>query len=521
MPVGALQRMADKHAVSLANFDENNPRQVINSPRSIQACKLEGVLPTDLVHRSVENFQERNLSPRLVKLRYDFFEAKRRDLLAASRRARDTLVAEGKRSGESSGQLDIVAASKGVTKAEVLAANSGSLLAEAAKLQRSKKKERDWLKSALCAELKQLQALEHTNIMMTEEGDKEADRQQDNAKKMKDINDKRAIDEERKKMEAEGRQKLEKQIAKEEFHRQQEEIKVKQLQDAKKAKEVYERQQADAEAKLEAEMARERKREEEYREMEARKSELRALDLRRMDILNQQKQGMQARMSEKQGKRDERIYNSIQMNMEMEAKRRDEFDSKQAMEAEREERLMQARALQQEEGAKKSFQLMMRRKVIQEDAARKAEDRRGAILESQEETEYRLLEHEQKKERYLDFKRELDNLRAQNKVINVDRQRRREEAQRETVAEQVRKKDEKILAMNKKRRELWEIRRLQQGELYRCREVVKTEIMKQRISSKFNSAALEQKLLAMLNEDSLDRSMQSSVSMPTLKGASA
>merc|ERR1711920_687610 len=101
----------------------------------------------------------------------------------------------------------------------------------------------------------------------------------------------------------------------------------------------------------------------------------------------------------------------------------------------------QARAIEQEESAKKSFQTMMKRKIIQEDAARKAEDRRLAILESQEETELRLLEHEQKKERYLDFKHELDGLRCKNKEINVERQRRREEASREAVAEQVQKKD--------------------------------------------------------------------------------
>merc|ERR1712039_360715 len=124
-------------------------------------------------------------------------------------------------------------------------------------------------------------------------------------------------------------------------------------------------------------------------------------------------------------------------------------EEKQRQEQQREERLMQQRALEQEENAKKSFQLMMRRKVIQEDAARKQEERRMAILEQQEETEFRLLDHEQKKERYLDFKRELDSLRAKNKEINVERQRRREEANRELVAEQVKKKDERIGHMEK------------------------------------------------------------------------
>merc|ERR1719230_1765934 len=100
----------------------------------------------------------------------------------------------------------------------------------------------------------------------------------------------------------------------------------------------------------------------------------------------------------------------------------------------------------------------MRRKVIQDEAHKKQEDRRSAILEQQEETELRLLEHEQKKERYLDFKRELDGLRTKNKEINVGRQRRREEATREAVAEQVRKKDEKIDHMNAEKERLWQIR---------------------------------------------------------------
>lgn len=509
--------------VSLATFDENNPQQVINSPRSLQACKLEGVLPSELIYKPVEAFQERNLSPRLVKLRYDFFEAKRRDLLAASRRARDTLVAEGKRSSEgSSQQLDVIARDAGVSKAQVLAINSGSLSIERKKLLKAQDKEREWLKSALQAELKQLQALERTNIMMEEKGDEEADRQREASRKLKEINDKRAVEEERKRMEAEARQKLEKQIAKEEFHRQQEELKQKQVLEGHKAKEAYERQQRDAELKREIELERERKREGEYQQMEARKSELRALDLRRMDILEQQKQALQVAMAEKQAKREERIYSSIQQNMENEQKRREEFEVKQALEAEREERLMQQRALQQEEGAKKAFQLMMRRKVIQEEAVKKNEERRAAILESQEETEYRLLEHEQKKERYLDFKRELDSLRGKNKEINVERQRRREESQRELVADQVRKKDEKIKAMNEERKKLWDLRKQQQSEVYRCREAVKQEIMKQRVHSKFNSKALEKKLMQLINNDTFsEKSLSSSTSMPVLRAMQA
>jgi len=393
---------------------------------------------------------------------------------------------------------------------------------ERKKLLKAQDIERKWLQNALNAELKQLQALENAKATAEEEGDKDADRQREASRRIKELNDKRATEEERKQMEAEARQKLEKQIAKEEFHKQQQEIQRKAEIDAIKSKEAYARQLRDAEAKKQAELEKERKREEEALKMEARKNEMRALDLRRMDILDQQKQQKQASMSDAQAKRDDRIIASIQANMELENKRREDFEFRQQIEAEREERLMQAKALQQEEGAKRSFQLMMRRKVIQEEAARRSEERRTEIVEHQESIEYRLLEHEQKKERYLDFKKELDGLRSRNKEINVERQRRREESMRELVAEQVRKKDDKIEAMNHERKRLWELRRYAQTEAYRAREQVKNEIMKQRIHSKFNSKALHKKLEALMQQDCFtEKILGNSASMPALRGANS
>merc|ERR1719387_1606885 len=173
--------------------------------------------------------------------------------------------------------------------------------------------------------------------------------------------------------------------------------------------------------------------------------EMRAQDLKRIEILDRQRHNMQIVMREKKEAKDFRIFQSMENNMELERQRRNEYEEKMATQ----------RALQQEEGAKKSFQLMMRRKCIQDEAARKLEERRLGIIESQEETEKRLLEHEQKKERYLDFKRELDSLKERNKEINVCRQRRREDAKREEIADQVMKKDEKIDVLGQERERLW------------------------------------------------------------------
>merc|ERR1719183_2016278 len=181
-------------------------------------------------------------------------------------------------------------------------------------------------------------------------------------------------------------------------------------------------------------------------------------------MMESKKQGFMQACREKKDVRDLRIYQSMENNAEIERKRREDFEERQRAEMVREERMSQARALEQEDAAKKSFQLLMRRKMIQDEAARKAEERRDCIVEQQEETESRLLEHEQKKERYLDFKRELDGLRLKNKEINVERQRRKEEHARETVAKGVRDKDEKMEWLQSERERLWQIRRATQTE---------------------------------------------------------
>merc|ERR1711941_226480 len=98
-----------------------------------------------------------------------------------------------------------------------------------------------------------------------------------------------------------------------------------------------------------------------------------------------------------------------------------------------------------------------------------------------------------------------------------ERQRRREEAAREEVADAVRKKDEKIDMMNNERQRLWQIRRAAQSQAYAAREAVKNEIMRQRISSSFDSKRLESKLSSLMQHELFTpKVLQTSSSMPVL-----
>merc|ERR1712118_35603 len=162
----------------------------------------------------------------------------------------------------------------------------------------------------------------------------------------------------------------------------------------------------------------------------------------------------------------------------------------------------------------------MRRKCIQDEASRKLEERRMSIIEQHEETERRLLEHEMKKERYLDFKRELDGLKEKNKMINVERQRRREDAKREETAEAVAKKDEKMDMLSNERERLWQIRKATQVEAVRAREALKNEIMSQRIASRYDSKRVGGELNNIMKHPLFSPAViQGTMSMPTLAQA--
>merc|ERR1719506_204836 len=130
----------------------------------------------------------------------------------------------------------------------------------------------------------------------------------------------------------------------------------------------------------------------------------------------------------------------MQNNFELERMREQEFNDRLNEDRERNEKLALERRLFQEQAAKKSLQMLLKRRSIAEESNRQLESKRQDTLEHMEEVDNRMLNHEMKKHRYLEFKRELDHLKEKNKELNVERTRRRQEFKRETTAESCRQK---------------------------------------------------------------------------------
>ena len=69
--------------IDLNNFDEHRRQPpFLTSPRSLEACRKQGILPEELIHKAPSFFgQDKSLPPRLVELRYQTFNKARMERL--------------------------------------------------------------------------------------------------------------------------------------------------------------------------------------------------------------------------------------------------------------------------------------------------------------------------------------------------------------------------------------------------------------------------------------------------------
>lgn len=77
---------------SLEDVPEFDPDAEITSPRSVEACEIEGITVEELVYTPFAEFDLPGLEPQVVTMRHDFHEARRQDLLTVGRHRRQALI---------------------------------------------------------------------------------------------------------------------------------------------------------------------------------------------------------------------------------------------------------------------------------------------------------------------------------------------------------------------------------------------------------------------------------------------
>merc|ERR1719261_2098699 len=279
---------------------------------------------------------------------------------------------------------------------------------------------------------------------------------------------------------------------------------MKKKRDAIEKKNALERAKEEAARKHQMELEKQAAQERAWQRQQERIQEMNEKDAERRRVQAQLKKEQMDAFKAKVDAKNDRIQKSIENNMMLAQQKEEELEAQIASNMERQARLDEEKMLAQQQAAKRSLHLYLKRKEMADNAAKEQESRRQEVLQRMEEVEQRMMDHDMKKERYLEFKRELDMLKEKNKELNVQRMRRRQEYRREQLAEQARQKAAKADFVQLERQRLYDDRRrtasVSQAYRDRVREIVHT----QKLESKFDSSAVEGALLQVFSDPSFN-----------------
>jgi len=71
-------------SIGVQSFNRQDPDAVIGSPRSLEVLACEGVAPNELIYKPLHLFEQDGLDPEVAKMRHDFVDARRQDLISAA-----------------------------------------------------------------------------------------------------------------------------------------------------------------------------------------------------------------------------------------------------------------------------------------------------------------------------------------------------------------------------------------------------------------------------------------------------
>ena len=84
--------LKDLKIITIDDAKRQDNKELINSPKSLEACKREGISPKELIHRPYSEFSNTVLRPEIAQMRYDYYENKRIELIKTIERERENII---------------------------------------------------------------------------------------------------------------------------------------------------------------------------------------------------------------------------------------------------------------------------------------------------------------------------------------------------------------------------------------------------------------------------------------------
>jgi len=371
---------------------------------------------------------------------------------------------------------------------------------ERARHERVKEHEKRWIRNTLEATIQHVKDLEHGSEVLEADTKLAEQKMADASRRLKELNDKRRQERDEKQAGLRMMQKIEREKAKETFERELKEEQQRVQKEFAEARRRFEVHVANEKKKADFQRQQELARDREYQRQQERLANMLKQDEERGRILQKSRDEFQRHLREKKADKDAKIQAALSKDEAIREEKRRAYEEKKERENTKEEMQAQRRALQQEESAKRSFQLMMKRRIAADEAKRKQEEFQHNVQEHQRQVDERLKEHQAKQQKYLQFKRELDALKENNKEMNVERQRRRDAFRRAQLQADLNSKLGKATALEMERAHMWNERKQMIVAAQLQRRKIKEQIHQMHLKSSFSSDQIVRTILELQSE---------------------
>jgi len=454
--------------ISIDNFDAHAKAAAINSPRSVEDCRRQGILPKDLFFVSKDEYAKIFAAERLddynMQIRFDHMEKRRQEKVRIVVEERQKLL-EMEKAG-----IDPFATS-GNFKGTAKGTAAGLLSKEAALIEKMKKNQRKEIEQMMQYELELQSIREKNEEKARKQAEKEAKRLQDVESKKKEAEEKRLKDEADKKKKIEEVEAARLKLEQERFTKEQlKEDEAKKAEadrrdNARKAEEAQKKKQEEFRMKTEKIL------EEQRQEVEQRKKSMEMKDQERKKKLEEERSIKAQQLKAKQEEHKAKIDETKHKNEHLAVQRKQKYDEKEKA-AEEKKKMFEAKKEEahlknQEKFEKKEMNLQKARSASQATLIKKKEDYFEKMTKNEE----------KKKIQEADLKRELE----EKKRLEQENQRKREEitkankegfeTKKNTLVHKAQEKDSKLQTVKDRK----EAERMLQKNLEQIKKLDKLE----------------------------------------------
>ncbi|OQS05754.1 hypothetical protein THRCLA_02151 [Thraustotheca clavata] len=486
--------VAEPRVLSIEDFDEDASSncEILNSPRTLEACCEVGVTPDELIKRPIEYFIRPQESSSLTQKRCDRYELQRVQLIEQVRATRQSIIQKQNSPMKSSCRYD------GNTLKMFSKANKSMMESTMIETER-KRLER----------IQQRQLLEMQQLMQIEirQAEMEAQRIQEAAikKKREEELEKEKVKRAREVDEIRRQRELEKVQDEQETIMAQKKLTQRNYQEAQrhKALEAAEEKARRLES-IERERERQRKQDEHREKTQAILTELQEQALERVKEMNEREKSRVEKLERAREERARRMQQKAQKNKErvenvLSDKERLAIDQRQSLE------YRQAESERRREQREHELSLRKQQQTELEEARRAMEaeirqnqliaeeERRQKLIQVENEAEYRLRLREEAKVRERILKMQEDAKRQEERERVAERMRKvEEERQSNVLAKCVEKSTRNQTAQDRRRIELrmkLEDAKLREEEIAKAleRQARKDDYHRSQLSSKIEA----------------------------------